>query len=230
MHQCIFWGCILAVADHLSAGLRLDSFRTLPNDQMTYVTYLFGFPLAAFNLRTLHHRLSCLFHGLDIAAFLVLGGIVLSLWRRMRDRGAQTVQSFAMDFFPIILLVRNLRDRPCADRFAGVAARAALQLSCDYARDHRHRRACSILPFGKFFHIFQRPAQLGVKLYQRAGEAGRGAMCARCGERFASAMHVDDLKPCCRNSDSTTRVAGPVGNWQELCPACKRKIAFHAPN
>ena len=40
------------------------------------------------------------------------------------------------------------------------------------------------LPFGKFFHIFQRPAQLGVKLYQRAGDEGEGAACARCGERY----------------------------------------------
>ena len=31
------------------------------------------------------------------------------------------------------------------------------------------------LPFGKFFHIFQRPAQLGVKLYQEAGDAGEEA-------------------------------------------------------
>ena len=37
------------------------------------------------------------------------------------------------------------------------------------------------LPFGKFFHIFQRPAQLGVKLYQDAGERDEGAHCARCG-------------------------------------------------
>ena len=41
------------------------------------------------------------------------------------------------------------------------------------------------LPFGKFFHIFQRPAQLGVKLYQRAGDEGEGAHCGAA----ASVMH-----------------------------------------
>ena len=37
------------------------------------------------------------------------------------------------------------------------------------------------LPFGKFFHIFQRPAQLGVDFYKRAGAEGGQAACVRCG-------------------------------------------------
>ena len=50
------------------------------------------------------------------------------------------------------------------------------------------------LPFGKFFHIFQRPAQLGVAFYREAGAKGEPARCARCDEPFASRMHIDDLK------------------------------------
>jgi hypothetical protein len=78
------------------------------------------------------------------------------------------------------------------------------------------------LPFGKFFHIFQRPAQLGVKLYQKVGADGEGAICKRCGERYTSRMHVDDLKRVLPQVgfDYTT----PGGNWQDLCPACKRKL------
>ena len=49
------------------------------------------------------------------------------------------------------------------------------------------------LPFGKLFHIFQRPAQLGVSFYKDAGERGEQAHCARCGHPYASKMHVDDL-------------------------------------
>jgi hypothetical protein len=79
------------------------------------------------------------------------------------------------------------------------------------------------LPFGKFFHIFQRPAQLGVKLYQDAGETGEGALCARCGERFASRMHVDDLRGVLTELGFDYAIAGPAGHWQALCPPCKRK-------
>ena len=79
------------------------------------------------------------------------------------------------------------------------------------------------LPFGKFFHIFQRPAQLGVKLYQAAGETGEPALCKRCGERFASRMHIDDLKRVLPQVGFDYKLAGSGSNWQELCPACKRK-------
>ena len=45
-------------------------FGTRPDDQMTYVTYLFGFPVGSFPIRTVVSWL--LFHGLDISAVLVL--------------------------------------------------------------------------------------------------------------------------------------------------------------
>ena len=82
------------------------------------------------------------------------------------------------------------------------------------------------LPFGKFFHIFQRPAQLGVKLYQRAGDEGEGAICARCGERYASLMHVDDLKRVLPQVGFNYSMSGPVGNWQELCPSLQAQVTF----
>ena len=61
-------------------------FGSLDSDPRQYVTYLFGFPVMSFQVRTLFSWL--LFHGLDIAALLVLAGIALSLWRRMRETPA----------------------------------------------------------------------------------------------------------------------------------------------
>ena len=220
MHQFLFWGCILAVLITFPLVFGWIHFRTLPGDQMTYVTYLFGFAAGTFHLHTAMAWL--LFHGLDISALLVLAGIALSLWRRMRDKGAQAVQSFAMDFFPIILL------------FSISITGLALTVSQEWLRGSSYSflallHAITViagllyLPFGKFFHIFQRPAQLGVKLYQRAGDSGPGAMCARCGLRFASKMHVEDLKLVLPRLGFDYSMNAPAGNWQQLCPACKRK-------
>jgi hypothetical protein len=36
-------------------------------------------------------------------------------------------------------------------------------------------------------------------------------------------MHVDDLKRVLPQVGFNYSMSGPVGNWQELCPACKRK-------
>jgi hypothetical protein len=79
------------------------------------------------------------------------------------------------------------------------------------------------MPFGKFFHIFQRPAQLGVKFYHAAGEKDEGALCARCGQRFASRMHVEDLRFVLRQLGFDYTMPGAAEHWQQLCPACKRK-------
>jgi NNP family nitrate/nitrite transporter-like MFS transporter len=232
MHQFLFWGCLLAAAITFPLVFGWIYFRTPAQAPTTYVTYLFGFPVGSFRLRTI--AAWTIFHGLDIAAILVLAGIALALWRRMRDRGAIAVQVFARDFFPLILL------------FAISVTGLALTASSLWMRGAFYDflailhaitvvAALLYLPFGKFFHIFQRPAQLGVKLYQRAGDEGEGAICARCGERFASRMQVDDLKAILPQlgfdyglnavaetgvSQSPSRAAA---NWQELCPACKRK-------
>ncbi|MEO8131559.1 MAG: MFS transporter, partial [Bryobacteraceae bacterium] len=220
MHQCLFWGCILAAAITFPLVFGWIAFRSLPNDQSTYVTYLFGFQAGTFPLHTV--VATVLFHGLDIAAILVIAGVCLSLWRRLRDKGAQTLQSFAMDFFPVILL------------FAISVTGIALTVSQEWLRGAAYSflaiihaitviAALLFLPFGKFFHIFQRPAQLGVKLYQKTGAEGPGAICRHCKQRFASAMHVRDLKIVLPQLGFDYTIPGTDFAWQDLCPPCKRR-------
>jgi hypothetical protein len=220
MHQFLFWGCILAVLITFPLVFGWIHFGTLPDDQMTYVTYLFGFPAGSFRVRTLLSGL--LFHGLNVSAALVLAGIALSLWRRMRDQGARALQAFGMDFLPLILLFA-ISITGLALTVSQLWLRGALYSFLAILHAITVIAALLYLPFGKFFHIFQRPAQLGVKLYEQAGREGAGAECARCGQRFASRMHVDDLERVLPQLGFQYRMQGPAGNWQELCPACKRK-------
>lgn len=219
MHQLLFWGCLTAVAITFPLVFGWIHFGSLPGDQMTYVTYLFGFPAGSFRIRTLFSWV--LFHGLDFSAVMVLGGISLALWRRLRDRGALTLQDFASDFLPLVIL------------FAISVTGLALTASTLWFRGTFYGflailhaitviGALLYLPFGKFFHIFQRPAQLGVKLYQSAGDRDEGAHCARCGRRYASRMQIDDLRRVLPQLGFDFRVPPPAGTWQELCPECKR--------
>jgi NNP family nitrate/nitrite transporter-like MFS transporter len=220
MHQCIFWGCLLAAAITFPLVFGWIAFRSLPDDQNIYVTYLFGFPVETFPLHSF--RAAILFHGLDIAAGLVIAGVWLSLWRRLRDKGAQSLQNFAMDFFPLILL------------FAISVTGLALTVSQEWLRGTAYSFLAIVhaitviagllyLPFGKFFHIFQRPAQLGVKLYQSVGEEDEGAICPRCRQRFASAMHIRDLNTVLPQLGFDYSMDGGRFRWQDLCPPCKRK-------
>jgi NNP family nitrate/nitrite transporter-like MFS transporter len=102
MHQMLFWGCITAVLVTFPLVFGWIKFESAADDQMTYVTYLFGFPTGSFPIRTVLSWV--LFHALDFSAVLVLGGIALALWRRLRDRGALTLQDFSADFLPLVML------------------------------------------------------------------------------------------------------------------------------
>jgi hypothetical protein len=220
MHQCIFWGCLLAMAITFPLVFGWISFNSRPDDQMVYLTYLFGFSAGEFRLGTPFAAL--LFHGLDVAAVLVLIGIGLSLWRRMRDEGALSVQSFAMDFLPLFLL------------FAIAVTGLALTVSQMWLRGQAYSfiailHAITVIagllymPFGKFFHVFQRPAQLGVKLYHEVGAMGEAVACSRCGQNFASRMHIEDLTRKVLPQVGFNYRMSNGGHWLELCPACKRK-------
>src|SRR5205814_10102044 len=80
------------------------------------------------------------------------------------------------------------------------------------------------LPFGKFFHIFQRPAQLGVAFYKQAAQAGPQAQCGRCQVPFAAQMQIDDLKQVLAELEMDYGLDGPVGHYQDICPSCRRKL------
>ena len=79
------------------------------------------------------------------------------------------------------------------------------------------------LPFGKFFHIFQRPAQLGIDFYQRAGEEGGQARVRAL--RTAVRVAAADRRP---EGRSRARLAFDIEmpdgtHYQDVCPPCRRK-------
>ena len=114
---------------------------------------------------------------------------MLAMRRRMADRGAEAVQQFGEDMLPLVMLF--------AISVTGLMLTASYTWMKGYAYDflailHAVTVILTLLwlPFGKFFHIFQRPAQLGVSFYKDAGRRGEQAKCARCGNPFAPAMMV----------------------------------------
>jgi hypothetical protein len=62
-----------------------------------------------------------------------------------------------------------------------------------------------------------------VRLYHERGEEDEGAHCTRCGDRFASRRHIEDLRAILPELGFDYRIPGPAEHWQALCPACKRR-------
>jgi hypothetical protein len=217
-HLLIAWGCILAAAITFPLSFGWIHFETARTTDRIYEAYVFGVKVLRFPLET--PTASVVFNLLDVAAAMVIGGVALALWRRARDRGALATQQFAADLLPLLLL------------FAVSITGAFLTVSTHLLRGINYvflseLHAVTViftllyLPFGKFFHVFQRPAQLSIQFYKQAGAAGEQARCARCGAAFASAMHVADLKRV--QAALGIRYAAAGAHYQDVCPACRRK-------
>jgi len=80
------------------------------------------------------------------------------------------------------------------------------------------------LPFGKFFHLFQRPAQLGVSFYKDAGRTSEQARCRRCDQPFASAMMIRDLTIVERALGFSYEMDAAGAHYQQVCPKCRRAL------
>jgi len=219
-HLLIMWGCILAVAITFPLVFGWLHFRPVPGDLSLYEAVVFGFP--AFRFPHASAVGFFLFHGLVWASFLVIGGVVLAVRRRMRDEGAGAVQRFAEDFMPLILLF--------AVSLTGLMLTASYTWMKGYgftfiAILHAITVIATFvwLPFGKFFHIFQRPAQLGVGFYKDIGRAEERAQCRRCGHEFTSRMHALDLIEVERTLGYRYEIPGSQAeHYQWICPPCRR--------
>jgi hypothetical protein len=219
-HWLIMWGCLIAsaITFPLVFGWMHFEFGSKGFDE--YTAYAFGFPVLSFGVDSWIGYL--IFHGLVWASFLVIAGVMLAMRRRMRGRDALKLQRFGEDFLPLILL------------FSVSVTGLMLVVSYEWLDGYAYEflsitHAATViftllwLPFGKFFHLFQRPAQLGVLFYKDAGSRGEQARCASCQGPYASRMHVEDLIEVERQLGYRYEMdQGPADHYQRVCPRCRR--------
>ena len=215
-HFLIMWGCLLAAAITFPLAFGWVHFK-LEGD-LGYRAYLFGFPLQLMDGRSLIAWLT--FHALDFTAIMVIAGCALAIHRRLTDRGAIAYQSFLLDFTPHILLLAisvsglmltasSLWFGGYMYAFIGLLHQATVIMTLFY------------LPFGKLFHIVQRPASIGVELYQRRSKEMEQAVCPRCGTMFIGQLWIDDLKKVVTELGFDYRMENGH-TLQDYCPRCKR--------
>ena len=159
------------------------------------------------------------------ASLLVIAGVMLAFRRRMIDHGAIALQQFGEDVLPLILLF--------AISVTGLLLTASYTWMQGYAYDFLailHAATVIVtllyLPFGKLFHIFQRPAQLGVSFYKESGARAEQAECRRCRQPYASAAMVCDLITVERELGFAYEMDASSGadHYQQICPRCRRSL------
>jgi hypothetical protein len=216
-HQLVFWGCILAALITFPLTLGLLHFESVGQQGDRYEVFVSRVGTVDFDADSVIGF--TIYHGLDIAAILVLAGVFIFLRRRLRDPGALAVERsgdflalaglFAVSVTGLFLTVSSLW---LEGRFyAALNTLHALTVIL----------GLMYIPFGKLFHIFQRPANLGVAYYKRANDEGPGAVCRRCGDEFASAQQIADLQVVLPQLGFDYGTADG-GDYQDTCPRCRR--------
>ncbi len=216
MHFLIMWGCVLSAMITFPLVFGWVHFEL--EGELGYRAYLFGFPLQVMDGRSLIAWVT--FHSLDFTALMVIAGCAIAIHRRLNDRGAIALQQFLLDFVPHLLLIAisvsglmltasSLWFRGYMYSFISLSHQALVIMTLFY------------LPFGKLFHIVQRPASIGVELYQKNTPDLSQATCPRCKTEFCGQMWVDDLKSVVQELGFD--YAMPDGTTlQDYCPRCKR--------
>jgi hypothetical protein len=219
-HWLIMWGCLVAAAITFPLVWGWIHFQTVPGNLHAYRTFVFGIPVQDFPVES--PIAFVIFHGLVWSSFLVIAGVMLAFRRRMIDHGAVATQQFGQDILPLILLF--------GISVSGLMLTASYTWMKGYAYDFLAILHAAIvivtllwLPFGKLFHVFQRPAQLGVGFYREAGARGEQALCLRCGQPYASAMMVKDLTAVEQELGFAYEMPGGH-HYQEICPKCRRAL------
>lgn len=239
MHQCLFWGVILSCA--ITFPLTFGWLRFTQTSTGLYEMWFVGFPLFPFSP---HGPLGILLiYALDWTAFILLIGLILAFHRRFHDLALIAVQRFRFDVMPLALLLAIV--------ITGLGLTAdSLWLGGVYywyiSLTHQVVVVLWLisLPFGKFFHLLERPATLGVDLYRRTEAEREMHHCPRCGQEVEPALFMRDLKHTLYEVDENYALRAPEGQaasrvteearatsvlwWSDLCPQCKRVMKGQA--
>jgi hypothetical protein len=219
-HQLVFWGCVLAALVTFPLVLGLLHFESVGQNGRQYRAVVGEVGTFAFDSRSVIGWIT--FHLLDISAVLVLAGVFIFLARRLRDPGALATERsndflalaglFAVSMTGLALTASNLWMEGRFYVFLNTVHALTVILGLMY------------IPFGKLFHIFQRPANVGVAYYKREGEAGPQQRCDRCGEPFASQLQMNDLKDVLPQVGFDYGIPHTDGSYQDHCPRCRRAL------
>ena len=218
-HQLVFWGCILAGLVTFPLVFGLLHFESVGQNGREYRAVVGEVGTFVFDSRSVFGWIT--FHLLDISAVLVLAGVFVFLARRLRDPGALAVERsndflalaglFAVSVTGLALTASNLWMEGRFYVFLNTVHALTVILGLMY------------IPFGKLFHIFQRPANIGVEYYKREGAIGPQQHCTRCGLSFASELQMTDLKEVLPQVGFDYSTA-EGGNYQDHCPTCRRRL------
>lgn len=161
------------------------------------------------------------YNALNITAFMVIAGVCMALYRRVKNMQARAEQSFLFDFLPLYLLL-----------FVSVTG-LLLTVSNLFLHGFGHPVMSLIhqwsvigtmiyIPFGKLAHFPFRPMSVLAKSYRDHHGEQRMKACRVCGGEFVSVEQSNDVIHVLQQNGMEFKKDEGF-HLAELCLPCRRK-------
>lgn len=221
MHFLLAWGCVLGFAVTFPLVFGWLHFAQPQDSLHMYQLYIFGFPAMIFDPYGIIGF--AFFNSLNFASIMIIIGTTMAFARRLVHTGDITTQTFAHDLLPLLIL------------FSVAVSGLFMTYSSHYMGGQHYRILSTIhcwtvvaflvyLPFGKFFHIFQRASQMGAELYIHERQEGKLAACPKTGEKFTSQFQKDDVKGILKELGFKFETEDQEFSVQDLSPRARRQL------
>ncbi len=221
MHFSLAWGTIVAFAVTFPLVFGWLHFESAPGQPGMYQLFTFGFPQFVLDPKGLFAFF--FFNALNFCSLAVILGTILAFTRRILHPDQVASQTFAEDMLPLLILfsvaVTGLFLTYSARFLGGAHFRVLSTLHCFTVVVF-----LVYLPFGKFFHIFQRGAQMGAAVYMREKVSGNTVRCVQCEEPYTSKFQHEDVTAALKEIGFQYQSATGATAIQDLCPRCRRRL------
>lgn len=217
-HWLIAWGCIGSLA--ITFGLTFGWMHFKLIDAATYQMVVFGIP--TLKMAPDGFLAQMFFEGLNITASMLFIGVIMALFRRIKNNDLKVTQRAEFDLFPLYLLL------------AMTVTGLFLTVSYKVLGGWMHPQLALIhqitvvvfliyFPFGKLFHLPIRPMAISVPMnYQETVQVDT-KNCFGCNELYSNEDQIADVKAMLEVQAFDLK--NDDGDWlADYCPACRRKL------
>ncbi|MCT4477387.1 hypothetical protein N0U24_09480 [Peribacillus frigoritolerans] len=216
-HVLMGWGCILSC--FVTFPLVFGWMYFTMDDNGYYNIIAMGIQVMTVPADGLIATLS--YNALNITAVMVISGVCMALYRRLKNMQARAEQKFIYDFLPLFMLLL-VSITGLALTFMNIFMHGAGQPAMSLIHQWSVIITLIYLPFGKLAHIPFRPMSVLARNYREhyAEQSMKG--CKVCGDEFVSTEQSKDVVEVLgvNNIEFQTKEGHHLA---EMCLPCRRK-------
>ncbi|WP_394239083.1 hypothetical protein [Niallia oryzisoli] len=216
-HVLIGWGCVLAIC--VTFPLVFSWMYFTMEDNGYYNIILFGMKILTVPAEGLIATLS--YNALNISAVMVISGVSMALYRRLKNMQARAEQKFLYDFVPLYLLLL-VSYTGLALTFMNMVLHGAGHPIMSLIHQWSVIITLIYLPFGKLAHIPFRPMSVLARNYREHYGEQSMKECKVCGDEFVSVEQSKDVVDVLGMNDIEFKTE-EGHHLAELCLPCRRK-------